>query len=114
MSSSHPVPQQYLGVSCQNCGEIIPVPAHVLDRQIAIAEDPSDARHQYVSTLLNLRCLACFREYFYDVDEIVRVEESPQPVSAATAHPHSVHPHAHAAAHPSAHHNHLHHHLTHA
>jgi hypothetical protein len=74
----HPDVQQYLAVSCQNCGEMIPVPVHVLDRQIVLAEDPSDLGHRYVSTLLNLRCRACHREYFYDVKEVMQVEGMPR------------------------------------
>lgn len=109
MSSSHPVQQEYLGVSCQNCGVIIPVPRHVVDRQIAIAEDTSDAQHRYISTLLNLRCRACFREYFYDVDEIAHIDESRRPASGTAPRPHAAHAHTHAAAHGAAHGNHLHH-----
>jgi hypothetical protein len=75
--SSHPDPQHYLGVPCQNCGEIVAVPAHVMDRQIALADDSSDTRHCYISTLLNLRCHACCREFFYAVDEITQFDGIP-------------------------------------
>jgi hypothetical protein len=70
--------QQYLAVSCQNCGAMIPVPAHVLDRQIVLAEDPCDVGHRSLSTLLNLRCRACHREYFYHVKEVVQAEGIPR------------------------------------
>lgn len=91
----------YLGVSCQNCGEIIPVPGHLVNRQIMVAEDPSDPRHRYVSTLLNLRCRACHREYFYDVEEIIQAEGIPRSYAdgmprrhrhASPAHHHRYHP----------------------
>lgn len=96
--------QQYLAVPCQNCGEMIPVPSHLVDRRIVLAEDPTDVRHRYVSTLLNLRCRACHREYFYDVQEIVQVEGIPRSFADGMPHHHS-HP-----AEPA----HQRHHLTHA
>jgi hypothetical protein len=76
---SDDVKQHYLGVLCQNCGEPIPVPGRPLGRQIVLAEDQSDPGERYVTTLLNLRCRACCREYFYDVGEIISVEASPRP-----------------------------------
>ena len=57
---------------------MIPVPSRVVDRQIALALDPGDVRHRYVSTMLLMRCRACHREYFYDVKEIVQVEGAPR------------------------------------
>lgn len=64
----------YLGVRCQNCSEPIVVPARLLDREIAISEDASG---HFTTTLLNLRCKACFTEHFYDVDEISEMEGTP-------------------------------------
>jgi hypothetical protein len=78
---------QYLGVYCQNCGEPIPVPARAT-RQIA-AEGESEAAGRYLSTLLNLRCRACHKEYFYDVNEASQVEGTPRPFAHAR-HGHSV------------------------
>jgi hypothetical protein len=68
----------YLGVQCQNCGEMIALPDHVLDRQIAIVDGQSNPADHHIATLLNIRCRACRKEYFYDVREIVPVEEAPR------------------------------------
>jgi hypothetical protein len=65
---------RYLGVRCQNCGEPIMVPARLLDRQIVISEDASE---QCLTTLLNLRCKACFTEHFYDAAEILEMQGKP-------------------------------------
>ena len=76
---------QYLGVSCQSCGEPIPVPGRVSRQISAVGE--SDASGRYVSSLLNLRCRACHKEHFYDVSEARQIEGSPRPF----AHPHRGH-----------------------
>jgi len=68
---------QYLGVHCQSCGEPIPVPARVT-RQITV-EGESEASGRYVSILLNLRCRACHKEHFYDVNEARPVDGTPRP-----------------------------------
>jgi len=73
--------QRYLGVECQNCGEPIPVPARLMNRQIIVADDDSNPLGRYVSTLLNLRCRACLAEHFYDASEICEMERRPQPFS---------------------------------
>lgn len=83
--SSHPNPQHYLGVPCQNCGEIVAVPPHVMDRQIALSQDSPDATHCHISTLLNLRCYACRREYFYAIDEITPFDGIP-PLHHSSSH----------------------------
>jgi hypothetical protein len=70
-----------LGVMCQHCGESIRVPEHLMSRQILVAEDDSDPASRYVSTLLNLRCKACRKEYFYDVTEICELEAQPRACS---------------------------------
>jgi hypothetical protein len=87
--SDHEKQLSCLGVICQNCGTTIPVPDHVLDRQIAVAEDRTDADGRYVTTLLNLRCRTCCKEYFYDVGEIISVEVGPRPF-AHSAHARNV------------------------
>jgi len=67
---------RFLGVVCQHCGESIPVPEHLMSRQILVAEDDSNPMSRYVSTMLNLRCKSCRKEYFYDVSEICEMEET--------------------------------------
>ncbi len=85
----------YLGVWCQNCGEPIPVPSRV-SQQITV-ERESESAGQYVSTLLNLRCRACHKEYFYDVTQVSEVEGTPRPFATHSGferpahHPHPYH-----------------------
>jgi hypothetical protein len=71
-------PHHYLGVYCSNCGAAIPVPDRVLSRQIAISDVQVDPGRHYISTLLNIRCRACRKEYFYNVREIVDVDDPPR------------------------------------
>jgi len=88
----------YLGVQCQNCGEMIALPDHVLDRQIAIVGSQSNPADQHISTLLNIRCRACRKEYFYDVREIIQVEEAlHSPRMSSTRDPASSAPKCHVA-----------------
>lgn len=88
--SDHANQQSCLAVLCQNCGETIPVPGRVLGRQIVVAEGQWDPGGRYVSTLLNLRCRACCKEYFYDVGEIISVDASPRPF-LHSAHAYTLH-----------------------
>jgi hypothetical protein len=81
----------YLGVACQHCGEPIPVPERLLSRQVVVSDAESNPANRHVSTLLNLRCRACRKEYFYDVSEISEYEGTPRHTHGA-AHRHSVPP----------------------
>lgn len=68
---------RYLGVLCRNCAIPIPVPQKALTRaQASEAEnsaDPSEVR----SSMLNLRCHACEREYCYRLSEVVEMQGTP-------------------------------------
>lgn len=66
--------QRYLGVECVNCGEPIPVPNRLMNRQIVVADEDSHPLGHYVATLLNLRCKACLAEHFYEANEICEME----------------------------------------
>jgi hypothetical protein len=103
--TDHAAQQTELGVLCQNCGAPIRVPERVLGRQIVVAEDRTEPEGRYVTTLLNLRCRACCKEYFYDVGEIISIEAPTRsfPRSTCSDRLHDLTPERHPRAGPHCH-----------
>ncbi|HTV60477.1 MAG TPA: hypothetical protein VMJ93_16510 [Verrucomicrobiae bacterium] len=75
--NDNPKNERYLGVLCRSCAIPIPVPQKALTRarasEVENAAGPTEAR----SSMLNLRCHACEREYCYRLGEVAEMQGTP-------------------------------------
>jgi hypothetical protein len=69
--------EKYHGVRCHFCGETIPVPARVANKQASLKPDPAVNSDEQNFPSLNLRCRVCQKENFYKITDVVEVEDIP-------------------------------------
>jgi hypothetical protein len=69
--------EKYHGVRCHFCGETIPVPARVANKQASLKLDSAANSDQQNFPSLNLRCRVCQKENFYKITDVVEVEDIP-------------------------------------
>ena len=67
--------EKYHGVRCHSCGETIPVPARIANKQALLKQDANNATEEAHFPTLNLRCRVCQKENFYKVSDVLEVEE---------------------------------------
>jgi len=67
--------EKYHGVRCHSCGETIPVPARIADKQALLNQDANTASGETHFPTLNLRCRVCQKENFYKISDVQEVEE---------------------------------------
>jgi ribosomal protein S27E len=67
----------YHAVSCRNCGLPVVVPEKTLARARSRFADDSPESEQPRSSMLNLRCHACEREYVYNFSDVKELEGTP-------------------------------------
>ncbi|HUO35264.1 MAG TPA: hypothetical protein VMU43_09755 [Candidatus Acidoferrum sp.] len=77
--------EKYNAVHCRSCGLAIAVPDAALLRARAGEAEDASAPQQRRSTMLNVRCHACEREYFYRPSDVVEMEGSPWAPPASTS-----------------------------
>jgi len=78
--------EKYNAVHCKSCGLAIPVPDAALQRVRSGEAEETAGPQQRRSSMLNVRCHACEREYFYRLSDVVELEGSPwSPVSSASS-----------------------------
>lgn len=68
---------RYHAVLCRNCGLPVAVPEKSLARARSRFADDSPQSDHPRSSMLNLRCHACEREYVYSVCDIKEIEGTP-------------------------------------
>jgi hypothetical protein len=68
--------EKYHGVRCHSCGETIPVPARIANKQSLMKQDvnSASAEEPHFPTL-NLRCRVCQKENFYKISDVLEVED---------------------------------------
>ena len=65
---------RYHAVHCRNCGLPVAVPEKALVRARSRFADDLPESQRPRSSMLNLRCQACEREYVYSVSEVKELE----------------------------------------
>jgi hypothetical protein len=69
--------EKYHGVRCHFCGETIPVPARVANKQASLKLNPVVDSDEHNFPSLNLRCRVCQKENFYKITDVSEVEDIP-------------------------------------
>jgi hypothetical protein len=69
--------EKYHGVRCHFCGETIPVPARVANKQASLKLNPVVNSDEHNFPSLNLRCRVCQKENFYKITDVSEVEDVP-------------------------------------
>jgi hypothetical protein len=69
--------EKYHGVRCYFCGETIPVPARVANKQASLKLDSAVNSDEQNFPSLNLRCRVCQKENFYKIADVQEVEDIP-------------------------------------
>jgi hypothetical protein len=69
--------EKYHGVRCHFCGETIPVPARVANKQASLKLNPVVNSDEHNFPSLNLRCRVCQKENFYKITDVSEVEDIP-------------------------------------
>jgi hypothetical protein len=64
-------------VRCHFCGETIPVPARVANKQASLKLNPVVNSDEHNFPSLNLRCRVCQKENFYKITDVSEVEDIP-------------------------------------
>lgn len=72
-----PKTNTYHAVLCRNCGLPVAVPEKTLVRAQSRFADDLPESEQPRSSMLNLRCHACEREYVYSASEVKEMEGTP-------------------------------------
>jgi len=67
--------EKYHGVRCHSCGETIPVPARIANKQALLNQDANTASGETHFPTLNLRCRVCQKENFYKISDVQEVED---------------------------------------
>lgn len=67
--------EKYHGVRCHSCGETIPVPARIANKQALLNQDANTASGEAHFPTLNLRCRVCQKENFYKISDVQEVED---------------------------------------
>jgi hypothetical protein len=67
--------EKYHGVRCHSCGETIPVPARIANKQASLKQDANTASGEPHFPTLNLRCRVCQKENFYKISDVLEVED---------------------------------------
>lgn len=69
--------EKYHGVRCHCCGETIPVPARIANKQASLKLNPAGNSDEQNFPTLNLRCRVCQKENFYKISDVLEVEDIP-------------------------------------
>jgi hypothetical protein len=67
--------EKYHGVRCHSCGETIPVPARIANKQSLLSQDANTTSGETHFPTLNLRCRVCQKENFYKISDVQEVED---------------------------------------
>ena len=67
--------EKYHGVRCHSCGETIPVPARIANKQALLNQDANTVSGETHFPTLNLRCRVCQKENFYKISDVQEVED---------------------------------------
>jgi hypothetical protein len=67
--------EEYHGVRCHSCGETIPVPARIANKQASLKQDANTVSGEPHFPTLNLRCRVCQKENFYKISDVLEVED---------------------------------------
>jgi hypothetical protein len=63
------------GVRCHSCGETIPVPARIANKQALLKQEANTVSGEPHFPTLNLRCRVCQKENFYKISDVLEVED---------------------------------------
>jgi len=67
--------EKYHGVRCHSCGETIPVPARIANKQALLNQGAKTTSGETHFPTLNLRCRVCQKENFYKISDVQEVED---------------------------------------
>src|ERR1700730_17233355 len=81
--------QQYRGVKCVRCRQLIPIPRLVATVEAELRREETTILRDLKCRVFNLRCPACRKERSYMIGEILELEAEPA-IGTPRAEPNSV------------------------